>query len=90
MGAGPLLPTLPPTRSLTCSLARPPFRAGPGGQEAEEGKQCSGPSAAPKVGPPPLASAFLAGPPGAIPAQLAPFPAANGSQSFEAAQPRHP
>ena len=90
MGTGPLPPTLPPTRSPTCSLARSPFRAGPGGQEAEEEKQSSGPSAAPEVGPHPLASAFLAGPPCAMPAQLSPFPAANGSQSFEAAQPRHP
>ena len=44
-----------------------------------------GPSAAPEGGPPPLASAFLAGLPGTIPAQLSPFQAANGSQSFEAA-----
>ena len=39
---GPLPPTLPPMHSPTCSLACPPFRAGLGGQEVEEGKQCWG------------------------------------------------
>lgn len=39
---------------------------------------------------PVLASAFLAGPPGAIPAKLSPFPAANGSQNCKAARPRRP
>lgn len=39
---------------------------------------------------PVLASAFLAGQPGAIPAKPSPFPAANGSQSCKAARPRCP
>lgn len=73
----------------------PPHRPAPGRKGGRAGrrqrKESSGrASGAPEVRSPRSGPHFLAGQPGAVPAKLSPFPAANGSQSCKAAGPRRP